>query len=80
MTVENDGRLEIIAPELHAGATAEVIVLVTAGISQTSPADRVAALQTLRKAADVTPESAEEWITQIKEREAGHDKMNSKHG
>jgi hypothetical protein len=68
-----DGRLEIVSPELRAGTMTEVIVLFPSEPAMATPADRVAALELLRKSLALTTKSADEWVGEVRrEREASH--------
>jgi hypothetical protein len=61
VTVRKEGQLEIHAPELRAGAVAEVIVLV----EPVKPIDWLAALDELQRSMGLTPQRAEQWIKQV---------------
>ena len=66
VTIREDGRVEIRAPELRSGAVAEVIVL----MPQEPPAETPAALETLdrlQKSLRLDRNAAESWIRQVNE-------------
>jgi len=69
--VLSDGRLEIVAPELRAGAVTEVIVLLPPDPAVSTPAERVAALARLRDSIGLTAEAADDWAQEVRaERDA----------
>jgi hypothetical protein len=74
VTVGPGGMVEIRSPELLEGSRAEVIVLVESAATtptQQEIAERLEALDRLQKALNLTPESAEKWMAEIRqEREA----------
>ena len=67
--IEANGRIEILSPELRAGTTAEVIVLLPPPPSDLTltPAEKVAALCKLRESVALTPESAEKWKQEVRD-------------
>lgn len=77
VTVQADGRLEVIAPELREGTVTDVIVLLPtdapagAVVPPLTPEERVAEWDRLRAEVNITAEQAEQWIKEIQaEREA----------
>ena len=71
VTVQSDGRIEIIAPELRAGTVTEVIVLLPPESTMATPAERVAALARLRESIGLTAQAADVWVKEVRaERDA----------
>ena len=70
VTVQNEGSVEVRSPKLHAGARAEIIVLIEAAgaVPAASPLE---ALDHLQASLQLTPPAANDWAAQARtEREA----------
>ena len=74
ITVQADGRLEVVSPELRAGTVTEVIVLLPAEAAPPEPtiADRLAALQRLQQRMNLSTEDVERWQQQARDERHAH--------
>jgi hypothetical protein len=66
VTVESNGRIEILAPEFRAGTVTEVIVLFPQQ-NIPSPPDKVEALRQLRESIGLTSKLAEDWVSEVRD-------------
>ena len=66
VTVREDGKVEVLAPELRSGDVTEVIVLMPSS-RERSASTPLEALARLQKAMKLDQQSAERWVQEVNE-------------